>query len=90
MKEKKAFHKEKISQHHRVQKQKQENLLVVEKSTRITLPDSNIDDVNDTFKEVVQPKKRRMDVLYQKNKKQKIKDINYIPYAPSDQHTEEG
>lgn len=90
MKEKRAYHKEKISEHHRVQEQKQEHLLVADGANRITLPDSNADDVNDTFKEVVQPKKRKMDILYHKNKKQKVKDSNYIPYAAPDQHTEEG
>lgn len=90
MKEKRAFHKGKINEHHRIQEQKHENLLIINDTVRVNLPDSNADEVNETFKVVVQPKKRKMDILYTKNKKQKVKDSNYIPYAPSDQHTEQG
>lgn len=91
MKEKRAFHKEKITEHYRVQEQKLDNFLVTTTdSDRIILPESNLDDVNETFKEVVLPKKRKMDVLYKQNKKQRVKDNNYIPYAPSDHHTEQG
>lgn len=90
MKEKRAFHKEKINEHHRVQEQKQENLSIANEDERVALPDSTVDDVNETFKQVVLPRKRKIDSLYATNKKQKIKDSNYIPYAPSDQHTEQG
>lgn len=90
MKEKRALHKEKISEHHRIQEQKQENFVLPYQNTGNVLPDSTVDDVNETFKEVVLPRKRKMDISYKTNKKQKIKDTNYVPYAPSDQHTEQG
>lgn len=90
MKEKRVFHKEKITDHYRIQEQKQENLVINSDKNRVSLPVSNADDLNDAFKEVVLPKKRKMDILYKKNKKLKVKDTNYIPYAPSDQHTEQG
>lgn len=86
MKEKRSFHKDKITEHYRVQDTKQETSV----SENVVLPNCNADELNEAFKHVVLPKKRKMDVLYMKNKKQKLKDDNYIPYAPSDQHTEQG
>lgn len=90
MKEKRVFHKEKITEHYRVQEQKEENFTVTNEHDRVALTESNALDVIETFKEVVQPKKRKMELLYKKHKKQKVRDTNYIPYTPSDQHTEQG
>lgn len=89
MKQKRAFHKAKIVAHHQNFEAKQQEL-EVHHNGQTELPSSNADDITDTFKEVVVPKKRKMDVLYKKNKKQKVKDENYISYAPLDKHTEEG
>lgn len=90
MKQKRAFHKEKISTHHQRLEQKQAEVEDTKNKDEITLENSNNDDINDAFSEVVIPKKRKMDSLYKKNKKQKLKDENYIPYTPIDQHTEQG
>lgn len=91
MKQKRSFHKEKIHAHHQVLETRQQDLETsVNNNEPSTLQDSNIEEISDTFKKIVMPKKRKMDVLYKNNKKQKLKDENYIPYAPTDRHTEEG
>lgn len=91
MKEKRALHKKQISAFHQKQKQlNSEN--ISESKDECNLPESNADEINDTFKDVVLPKKRKLDNLYKpKAKKNKIiKDENFIPYAAADKHTEEG
>jgi len=91
MKAKRAFHKDAIASHH-VKLEKQ--LANGETSDDLipSLPESNLDDIKDTFEQIVVPKKRKIDDLYKKKvKKQKIKDEeNYIPYSAPDRHTEEG
>lgn len=90
MKEKRAFHKEHISAFHQQQEQKLEESKATIK-TEINLPCSSNDDIENTFKEIVLPKKRKLDDLYKNKKKPKrIRDENYIPYLPADRHTEEG
>ncbi|CAG9856383.1 unnamed protein product [Phyllotreta striolata] len=91
MKKKRAVHKEKINTHHQNLEQKKEDLQISNKNDENTLETSNNDDIIEAFSKVVLPKKRKLDVLYKKNKKQKLeKDENYIPYVPVDQHTEQG
>nr|XP_023017464.1 ATP-dependent RNA helicase DDX54 [Leptinotarsa decemlineata] len=90
MKQKRAFHKDKISAHHQLVQQKIAETESLAKSDSHTLQNSNSEDIEGTFSKVVLPKKRKMEVLYKKNKKQKTVDENYIPYAPVDQHTEQG
>ncbi|XP_050313208.1 ATP-dependent RNA helicase DDX54 [Anthonomus grandis grandis] len=90
MKEKRAAHKEKIESHKKlVQEKLAENESLHKPVTSLT--DSTTEDVNDTFSKVILPKKRKMEQLY-KPKKQKTsdKDDVFIPYAPEDQHTEQG
>lgn len=89
MKEKRALHKEKISEHHQqIQKRKLENE-VIENRSETKLTNCNSDDIKTAFNEVVAPKKVNIDNLY-KSKKRLKRDENYIPYAPVDKHTEEG
>lgn len=88
MKEKRALHKEHISSFHRKLEEKQaENSFPLASHTG--LPECSSEDINDTFQKIILPKKRKLDDLY-KNKKRKTKDENYIPYLPSDKHTEDG
>lgn len=85
MKTKRAFHKEHIAAHH----QKKESLQTEVHSSKRKLPASSDNDIKDTFTEVILPKKRKIDELYKQ--KRKIKDDeHFIPYLPSDKHTEEG
>lgn len=87
MKEKRAFHKETIAAfHHKLEHQQGED---DSQGTSISLPSSNAEEVKNTFKEVIVPKKRKLEDLYKKKNK-KFKDENYIPYQPADKHTEEG
>ncbi|KAG5887596.1 hypothetical protein JTB14_025755 [Gonioctena quinquepunctata] len=91
MKQKRAFHKEKISAHHQHVERKQAETELLAKSTdSSSLQKSTSQDISETFSEVVRPKKRKMEALYKNSKKQKTLDENYIPYVPVDQHTEEG
>ncbi|KAF2883077.1 hypothetical protein ILUMI_23090 [Ignelater luminosus] len=90
MKAKRAFHKDVIASHHnKLEQKKYENF---NEEIKTELPESNIEDIKNTFDHIILPKKRKIDDLYKKKvKKQKIKDEeNYIPYAASDRHTEEG
>lgn len=89
MKTKKALHKEHIEAFHRKLEQQEIEQLETEKPA-VDLPASSREDIQNTFTKVVLPKKRSLKALYAKKcKKQKI-DENFIPYAPSDKHTEEG
>lgn len=87
MKEKRAFHKDKINSHREMLEKKQNNIQNNEKVCNLTL--SNDGDIEGVFDKIVLPKKRKIDDLYKKKTK-KVKDENYIPYVPSDKHTEEG
>ncbi|XP_066256724.1 ATP-dependent RNA helicase DDX54 [Euwallacea similis] len=90
MKEKRAAHKDKIELY---KQQKQEKLSEQEGFHKpvTSLTNSTNADINSTFKSVIVPKKRKMDILYtKKSKRVKTGDDIFIPYAPSDQHTEEG
>ncbi|XP_066138738.1 ATP-dependent RNA helicase DDX54 [Euwallacea fornicatus] len=90
MKEKRAAHKDKIESY---KQQKQEKLFEQEGFHKpvTSLTNSTSADVNSTFKSVIVPKKRKMDILYnKKSKKVKSEDDIFIPYAPRDQHTEKG
>lgn len=89
MKTKRAFHKELIAVHHQKIAQKIQDEQVVT-SHRSSLPDCNNDDIVNAFKEVILPKKRKIDDLYKKKVKRIKDEENYIPYLPSDKHTEEG
>lgn len=89
MKAKRALHKEHISSFHRKLEEKQaEDALCT--PIQPVLPLCSSEDISDTFQKIVEPKKRKLQDLYKKNKKQKMKDENFIPYLPSDKHTEEG
>lgn len=89
MKSKKALHKEHIENFHR-KLEEQENSQVETEKPDVNLPASSSEDIQNTFAKVVLPKKRSLKAMYaKKNKKQKV-DENFIPYAPSDKHTEEG
>lgn len=90
MKQKRAFHKDKINSHQQLVQKKQDELELLTLDKESHLQSSNNEEIKDTFKTVVLPKKRKIEDLYKKNKRQKIRDDNYIPYAPTDQHTEEG
>ncbi|CAH1278786.1 unnamed protein product [Diabrotica balteata] len=90
MKKKRAFHENKISVHQQSIANKKQAELLEANNNEETLQRSTNEDITDAFSTVVMPKKRKMDGLYRNNKKLKVKDENYIPYAPSDQHTEEG
>lgn len=90
MKTKRALHKEHIEAFHRKLEERESSQMERQKP-EVDLPASTSEDIESTFKKVVHPKKRSLNELYnKKNKKQKIKDENFIPYAPSDKHTEEG
>ncbi|RZB58826.1 ATP-dependent RNA helicase DDX54 [Asbolus verrucosus] len=54
------------------------------------LTKSSSEDIETTFGEVILPKKRKIDDLYKKNKRQRTDRDNFIPYLPPDRHTEEG
>lgn len=88
MKIKKALHKEHIEAFHRKLEEHENEQMETEKPN-VNLPASSSEDIQTTFAKVVLPKKRSLKALYTKKKKQKI-DENFIPYAPSDKHTEEG
>lgn len=92
MKTKRALHKKQIESHHRKIEQLRSKTEEDEGEERVKLQESNMEDINETFQDVVVPKKRKMDKLYKtKAKKMKVeKDENYIPYTPADKHTEEG
>ncbi|CAH0552710.1 unnamed protein product [Brassicogethes aeneus] len=92
MKQKRAFHKEKISAHHQIVDKRKMEIESAYEERQVTLPGSNREEINEAFQQVIFPKKRKIEDLYKvKNKKPRIeKDDNYIPYAPKDQHTEEG
>lgn len=90
MKKKRAFHKGTIAAHHQKLEDKQSN---EEQSVRnSTLPECDLEDIKNTFEQIVMPKKRKIDDLYKKKvKKQKVKDEDhYISYSAPDRHTEEG
>ncbi|KAL1500921.1 hypothetical protein ABEB36_006340 [Hypothenemus hampei] len=91
MKEKRAAHKDKIDNHKKLLNDKKA-VPTVQPSPKSVLADSTSKDINDTFRNVIVPKKRhQMDVLYKKSKKIKTEDEKvFIPYAPNDQHTELG
>lgn len=91
MKEKRAFHKEKISAHHQLVEKRlaETDILDNNNSNKSSLPNSESTDIKEAFAKVVLPKKRKIQDLYKKKNK-KIKDENYIPYAPADFHTEHG
>lgn len=90
MKEKRTLHKQHINAYNK--KLKQITSSTNEAKEKCKLPDSNTEEINETFKQIVLPKKRKIDELYRpKIKKRKIeRDENYIPYASADKHTEEG
>ncbi|XP_023245258.1 ATP-dependent RNA helicase DDX54 [Copidosoma floridanum] len=95
MKEKRAFHKDNIFNHHRKLEERQSWITEVSESQDTSkLPSSSNDEINSAFSEVILPKKRKMDNLYRDEKKKKRKNLKdeefYIPYTAPDQHTEEG
>lgn len=89
MKEHRAQHKNQISAFHR-KLEENVNSEVHSEKVESTLPESNAEDIENAFGKVVLPKKRKFEDFYKTSKKQKLKDDNYIPYVPSDKHTEEG
>ncbi|XP_063906529.1 ATP-dependent RNA helicase DDX54 [Zophobas morio] len=89
MKQKRSFHKEKISSFHETQERKEAEMEGQNKSES-NLAISTNEDIDDAFEKVILPKKRKLEHLYKKNKKQKLRDDNFIPYLPADRHTEEG
>ena len=90
MKTKRALHKNQIADHRLRMEQKLETVYDTGATVEKPLPPSTSEDIRDTFKDVVLPKKRKIDDLY-KRKVKKLKDEgHFIPYVPSDKHTEEG
>ncbi|XP_030767680.1 ATP-dependent RNA helicase DDX54 [Sitophilus oryzae] len=90
MKEKRAFHKEKIENHKKIMAEKLLDNISLHKPV-VALDSSTNEEIEGTFNDIIVPKKRKMDVLYNKKiKKQKTGSDVFIPYAPDDQHTEEG
>ncbi|CAG9822479.1 unnamed protein product [Phaedon cochleariae] len=93
MKEKRARHKERINVHRQLvqQKQHESDLLTAKEACESLLPSSNAEDIEGAFARVVVPKKRKLEVMYRKDKKMRMmRDDNYIPYMPTDRHTEMG
>ncbi|XP_008198552.1 ATP-dependent RNA helicase DDX54 [Tribolium castaneum] len=90
MKQKRSFHKEKITSFHQNQEQKENEKQLLNHKDETTLAKSSSEDIDDAFDRVITPKKRKLENLYKRNKKQKTKDENFIPYLPADRHTEEG
>lgn len=91
MKQKRSFHKEKINSFHQLQEQKENEKELLNNKEESNLVKSTSEDIDDAFDKVIIPKKRKLENLYKKNKKQKTQDENYkIPYIPADRHTEEG
>lgn len=88
MKTKRSFHKEKILKFH--QKMEEKETEDNNNKPECSLPESSSQEIENAFDEVILPKKRRIDDLYKKQNKKYRKDDNYIPYAPSDKHTEDG
>nr|XP_022919550.1 ATP-dependent RNA helicase DDX54 [Onthophagus taurus] len=87
MKTKRALHKNQIALFH----QKLSTNSAIETTFTSTLPSLNNKEIEETFKEVILPKKRKIDDLYKTKKPKKIKDDeNFIPYQPRDKHTEDG
>lgn len=91
MKQKRAVHKDKINAYHEKMEIKKEIEIKMENDTnKRKLIESNQKEIEETFKEVVLPKRRKIDDIYKKKLKKLKDDENYIPYAPADRHTEEG
>lgn len=90
MKEKRAFHKEKILSHKQKLEMLQQETPALSKTKTSNLVQSQKEDIEDAFKEVVLPKKRRIEDLYKRKVKKVKDDEHYIPYVPVDRHTEEG
>lgn len=91
MKEKRAFHKEKISAHHeKIEIKIESSIKAEEYGNKRKLVESDQKEIDETFKEVVLPKKRKIEDLYKKKNKRIKDDDHYIPYVPIDRHTEEG
>jgi hypothetical protein len=90
MKQKRSFHKDKINTFHDTLEQKENEAKLLTNKSELTLPKSSSEDIDDAFDKVILPKKRKLEDLYKKNKRQKSRDDNFIPYLPADRHTEEG
>jgi ATP-dependent RNA helicase DDX54/DBP10 len=90
MKQKRSFHKDKINTFHDTLEQKENEAKLLTNKSELTLPKSSSEDIDDAFDKVILPKKRKFEDLYKKNKRQKSRDDNFIPYLPADRHTEEG
>ncbi|XP_008553584.1 ATP-dependent RNA helicase DDX54 [Microplitis demolitor] len=92
---KRAFHNDLITKFKSKQAERKENTLKIINSTKqeSKLVTSTNDEINEAFKEVVKPKKRKIDDLYREPKKKKrgVRDEEfYIPYSAPDKHTEDG
>lgn len=55
-----------------------------------TLESSNINDIEETFEEIVTHRKRKKSNLQDRMKQNKVDSEHYVPYQPKDQHTEKG
>lgn len=95
MKAKRNFHKNTIKEFHK--KVQERNDKAVEQEQEVNesaLPKSSEAEIETTFNEIIKPKKRNMDLLYQpkvKKRKTTFKDEeHYIPHLAPDRHTEEG
>ncbi|XP_011503784.1 PREDICTED: ATP-dependent RNA helicase DDX54 [Ceratosolen solmsi marchali] len=93
MKEKRKFHKENIINYHqKIEEVSTKNLNYKAKS--LQLSPSSIDEINDTFSQVITSKKRKIyDICQNKHKKKQkvLKDDQfYVPYTAPDRHTEQG
>ncbi|XP_017783723.1 PREDICTED: ATP-dependent RNA helicase DDX54 [Nicrophorus vespilloides] len=92
MRQKRSEHNNLIENYHKKAEKRKADEAEGEMLVVNSLQKSDNAEIEGAFSEVILPKKRKIDDLYKKKKAKKpiIKDENYIPYAPSDRHTEEG
>lgn len=95
MKAKRRLHNDVITKFKSKQAERKENTLKIVNNIKqeSKLDTSTNDEISNAFKEVVKPKKRKIDDLYKEPKKKKrgVRDEEfYIPYSAPDKHTEDG
>ncbi|XP_025833848.1 ATP-dependent RNA helicase DDX54 [Agrilus planipennis] len=90
MKNKRAVHKSVIESFHEKTKEKEKLKPTFDESKKADLTVSDNHDIEETFKTVVLPKKRKIEEIYKKKTKKVKDEEHFIPYVPPDRHTEEG